>query len=137
MRRFRSKTDEEKKMLEKVGMQVKLAPFFTFDSETGDVQFYGYPPCPRCGFTRDGEMAGIFECEVCGYAEVDEYSKPHGQNLLLEGCWRLARYPLKGLTKTALAPAAWVINWWLNFKIARRSKHAIIINSDEPTSDAQ
>lgn len=65
-------------------VEVVISPFIMFDSATGEAIWYKCPPCPRCNFKMVGELAGAFECEICGYAEIPEYSSAHGYHLSRE-----------------------------------------------------
>jgi len=80
--------NEEERLRKNLAKEVRLSPFI-LQTKDGEIMFFLDPPCPRCNFWMGGEYAGAFQCEVCGYSEVPQYSSRHGTSLLLEGLWKV------------------------------------------------
>jgi len=89
----KGKTEEE--MYRKnIKREVVLSPFILID-KNGELIFAQDVSCPRCGFNAGGEYAGAFECDICGYSEVEKYSNPHGTILHREAIWKILHFFLK------------------------------------------
>ena len=84
------KSKEEDIYRKNIKREVVLSPFITYDKD-GEIQFNLDTPCPRCDGWMGGEFAGEFECEFCGYSEIDFHSSPHAMSYILEGSWKLLR----------------------------------------------
>jgi len=118
------KPSEEEMYRKNIKREVVFSPFMMTD-EDGEFIFHPDVPCPRCDFwMRRGEFAGAFECEVCGFSEIPQYSNSHGYYLFLEGLWKLVRIfmPYKRLRWETSGILYSLHLWWNNWYLLGRHK---------------
>lgn len=124
------KSKEEDMYRKNIKREIVLSPFITCDKD-GEIQFNLDPPCPHCDGWMGGEFAGEFECEFCGYSEIDKHSSPHAMSYTLEGSWKFLRLLIhyKRFRWEVSQKLYDLYHWWLGWY--RKGRHQMAISDGD------